>query len=168
MSDPARGRPGSDPGGKARNSERRLLLWSGGVLAALVVLAAVFSFVGDAELDPDTPEGVVQDYLRAVIAGDRPGARSYLADELDGCSTLFPRYLADRAFRIEWLDTILDAREAWVTVSVAEAEQGIFGDHRPETYEFRLISVADGWRITHQEWPWFECSADSGVLEPEV
>ena len=168
MSDPARGHPESVPGGKARNSERRLLLWSGGVLAALVVLATVFSFVGDAELDPDTPEGVVQDYLRAVIAGDRPGARSYLADEPDGCATRFPRYLADRAFRIELIDTTLDTGEAWVTVSVAEAEQGIFGDYRPVTYEFRLVPVADGWRIAHQEWPWFECSADSGVLEPEV
>ena len=35
------------------------LLWSGAVLAALVVLAVVFSFAGDAELDPGTPERVV-------------------------------------------------------------------------------------------------------------
>jgi len=161
MSEPARGRPGSDPGGKARDSERRLLLWSGAVLAALAALAAVLSFVGDAELDPGTPERVVQDYVRAVISGDRPGARSYLAEELDGCGTRFPRYLADRAFSMEWIDTIVEADEAWVTVSVAEADQGIFGGHRPETYQFRLRSEAAGWRITHQEWPWFECSTDS-------
>ncbi len=167
MSDPTPGRPGNDTGGKARYSERRLLLWSGAVLAALVVLAVVFSFAGDAELDPGTPERVVQDYVRAVIAGDRPEARSYLADELDGCGARFPRYLADRAFSVEWIDTIVEAGEAWVTVSVTEADQGIFGSYRPETYEFRLSPAAGGWRITHQEWPWFECSADSILPEPK-
>ncbi len=168
MSDPARGHPESDPGGRAPPSERRLLLWSGGALAALVVLAAAFSFVGDAELDPGTPEGVVQDYLRAVIAGDRPKARSYLADELEGCGTRFPRYLADQAFRIEWLDTALGPGEAWVTVSVTRSDPGVFGGHRSDTYEFRLIPEAGGWRVTHQEWPWFECSADAVLSEPEV
>lgn len=168
MSDPIPGRPGSDPGGDVRSSERRLLLWSGAGLVVLVALAAVFSFVGDAELDPDTPERVVQDYVRAVIAGDRPEARSYFADELEGCGTRFPRYLADRAFSMEWMDTIVEAGEAWVTVSVTEADQGIFGDYRPETYEFRLIAASGGWLITHQEWPWFECSADVVLSEPEV
>jgi len=90
MSDPTPGRPGNDTGGNVRYSERLLLLWSGAVLAALVVLAVVFSFAGDAELDPGTPERVVHDYVRAVIAGDRPEARSYLADELDGCGGPFP------------------------------------------------------------------------------
>ena len=168
MSDPTPSPPEVARSGNAPSSQRLLLLWSGAALAALVVLAAAFSFVGDAELDPDTPEGVVQDYLRAVIAGDRPAARSYLAEELDGCGTRFPRYLADQAFRIEWLDTNVDTGEAWVTVSVTRSDPGIFGDYRPVTYEFRLVPVADGWRITHQEWPWFECSADSAVLEPEV
>ncbi len=167
MSDSTPGRTGSDPGGNVRYSERRLLLWSGAVLAALVVLAVVFSFVGDAELDPGTPERVVQDYVGAVIAGDRPEARSYLADELDGCGDRFPRYLADRAFSVEWIDTIVEAGEAWVTVSVTEADQGIFGSYVPETYEFRLSPAAGGWRITHQEWPWFECSADSILPKPK-
>ena len=94
----------------------------------------------------------------------RPEARSYLADELDGCAARFPRYLADRAFSVEWIDTIV---EAWVTVSVTEADQGIFGSYRPETYEFRLSPAAGGWRITHQEWPWYECSADSILPKPK-
>jgi hypothetical protein len=136
-------------------------------LAVLVVLALGFSFLGDADLDPGTPEAAVQDYLRAVIAGDRPAARSYLAAELDGCGTYFPRHLSDQAFRIEWLDTTLDAGEAWVTVSVAGSDPRIFGGYRPDDYEFRLISEAGGWRITHQDWPWYECSADSPLLKPE-
>ena len=167
MSDPTPSPPEVARSGNAPSSQRRLLLWSGAVLAALVVLAAVFSFVGGAELDPDTPEGVVQDYLRAVIAGDRPAARSYLAEELDGCGTRFPRYLADQAFRIEWLDTTVDTGEAWVTVSVTGSDPGIFGGGRPETYEFRLTSAAGDWRITHQEWPWYECSADFLKPGPE-
>ena len=52
-------------------------------------------------------------------------------------------------------------------VSVTGADPGIFGNNRPETYEFRLTSASGGWRITHQEWPWFECSADSPLFEPE-
>ena len=167
MSDPTPAPPQEDRAGKARSSERRLLFWSGAALGVLVVLAAAFSFVGDSELDPGTPEGVVQDYVRAVIAGDRPAARSYLADELDGCGTRFPRHLADHAYRIEWLDTTLGDGEAWVTVSVDGSDPGIFGGYRPANYEFRLISEAGGWRITHQEWPWHECSADVPRLGPE-
>ena len=167
MNDPTPSPPETARSGNARSSQRRLLLWSGAALAVLVVLAAVFSFVGDAELDPDTPEGVVQDYLRAVIAGDRPEARSYLAEELDGCGTRFPRYLADQAYRIEWLDTTLGEGEAWVTVSVAGSDPGIFGGYRPETYEYRLIPESAGWRVTHQEWPWYECSADFPEVGPE-
>ena len=55
-----------------------------------------------------------------------------------------------------------------MTVSVAEADQGVFGGYRPETYQFRLRSEAAGWRITHQEWPWFECSEDSTRPDSEV
>ena len=166
MTDSNPGDPASDAVGEARSSQRRLLVWSGVALGVLIVLAAVFSFVGDTELDPDTPEGVVQDYLRAVIAGDRPEARSYLAAELDGCGTRFPRYLVDEAFRIEWLDTTVDGETAWVTVSVARSAQGIFDSYRPETYEFRLTPEPAGWRITHQEWPWWECSVDH--KDPEL
>ena len=167
MTEPNPSEPAGDALGAARSSQRRLLVWSGVALAVLIVLATAFSFVGDTELDPATPEGVVQDYLRAVIAGDRQEARSYLAAELDGCGTRFPRYLVDEAFRIEWLDTTVDWGTAWVTVSVARSNQGIFDSYRPETYEFRLSPEPDGWRITHQEWPWYECSVDHEEPEPE-
>lgn len=166
MNDSTAAQPDRDAPEAARSSQRRLLAWSGVALAALIILAAVFSFGGDTELDPDMPEGVVQDYLRAVIAGDRREARSYLAAELDGCGTRFPRYLADEAFRIQWQDTTVDEGSAWVTVSVARSAQGIFDSYRPEIYEFRLSPEPAGWRITHQEWPWYECSADYVKPEP--
>lgn len=172
--------PASDAGGRLRGAERRLLIWSGVVLAVAVAGALILSFAGETELDPGSPEGVTQEYLQLLISGDRTAARAHLSDELEECGKAFGgRYLAERAYRIEWLDTSVDGTRAWVTVAVTEAPRGIFSANDRITYRFGLATTsptdstgstgstgAAGWRITHQEWPWPECSVDWDLPEP--
>lgn len=128
-------------------------------MGVLVVVAVVLTFVNRPQLDPGTPEGVVQRYLQAVVEGRRSLARSYLSDRLQReCDSGFPRHLSQDAVRIEWIDTVVDGSEARVDVMVAEDDLGIFDSYYEFHAGFTLQDSADGWRITDQEWPWYGCS----------
>ena len=128
-------------------------------MALLVVVAVVLTFVKSPQLDPDTPEGVVQRYLQAVVEGRNSVARTYLSDRLqDECDARFPRYLSRDAYRIEWVDTVVDGSEARVDVLVAEDDLGVFGSYYEFHAGFTLQDSGHGWRITDQEWPWYGCS----------
>ena len=156
------GEPGSRAGSPARSSrspDARILVWFGVAVGLLVIVAVVLTFVERPRLDPGTPEGVVQRYLQAVVEGRRSEARSYLSDRLqDECDSGFPRHVSRDAYRIEWVDTVVDGSEAWVDVLVAEDDLGVFGSYYEFDAGFTLQESADGWRITDQEWPWYGCS----------
>ena len=136
-----------------------MILWSGVAVGALVVVAVVSTFFKGPELDPGTPEGVVQRYLQAVVAGRAREARSYLSDRLQHeCDSWFPDYLSREAYRIEWIETEVEGSEAEVEVLVIDQSSGIFDSYYDFHTAFTLRSSGDGWRITDQEWPWYECS----------
>ena len=144
---------------KSLSRDTRILLWSGVAVGVLVVVAVVLTFVDRPGLDPSTPEGVVQRYLQAVVEGRRSLARSYLSDRLqEECDSGFPRHVSRDAYRIEWIDTVVDESEAWVDVLVAEEDLGILDSYYEFNAGFALEESADGWRITDQEWPWYGCS----------
>ena len=139
--------------------DARIILWSVVAVGVLVAVAAVFTFVQNPPLDVGTPEGVVQRYLQAVINGRRVEARSYLSDRLQReCDEDFPRYLSQDAFRIEWIDTVMDGSVARVEVRVVEQDIGIFDPYYEFYTSFTLEASEDGWRITDQKWPWYRCS----------
>lgn len=139
--------------------DTRIILWSGITIVVLVAVAVAFTFVRSPRLDPATPEGVVQSYLEAVVEGRRADARSYLSERLQrDCDPGFPRHVAQEAYRIEWIDTVVDGPEARVEVLVAEQDLGIFDSYYDFYTSFTLRSVGDAWRITDQEWPWYSCS----------
>ena len=76
---------GSQSGSSTRRSlspDVRILIWAGVAVALLLVAAVVLSFVKSPQLEADSPEGVVQRYLQAVVEGRRSLARSYLSDRL--------------------------------------------------------------------------------------
>lgn len=144
---------------RSRSPDTRILVWFGVAVGVLVVVAVVLTFVKSPRLDPDTPEGVVQRYLQAVVEGRHTAARSYLSDPLqDECDSGFPRYFSRDAYRIEWVDTVVDGSEARVDVLVGEDDLGVFGFFYEFHAGFTLRESADGWRITDQEWPWYGCS----------
>lgn len=152
-------RSGTDPESSAP-SATRIILWAGIAVGVLLVVAVGFTFISSSpRLDPNTPEGVIQRYLQAVVDGRRQEARSYLSDRLQPeCNPGSPRYLSRDAYRIEWIETVMDRSTARVEVSVAEQDPGIFGSYYEFYASFSLELAEDGWRITHQEWPWYGCS----------
>ena len=145
-----------------RSADTRILLWSGIAIGVLVLVAVVFSFRENPELDPGTPEGVVQRYLQAMIDGEEGVARAYLSDRLQGqCRNLYRyAYFSERSVRIEWLATTVDGSTAYVDIREIRHWPDVVDDYSEHDRVFTLKLTDDGWRITHQSWPWYQCSED--------
>lgn len=144
---------------RSLSPDARIILWAGVVLGLLVAVAVAFTFVRSPQLDPATPEGVVQRYLQAVVEGRRTEARSYLSDRLRReCEPGFPRYMSRDAYRIELVEAVVDGSTAEVQVIVAEQDVELFDYYHEFSAYYSLVSTGDGWRITDQEWPWYACS----------
>ena len=164
MADPAAEERLAASAGGARLSGNRILLWSGVVIGVLLAAAVVFSFTRDTTLDAGTPEGVVQRYLSAMIDGRRGAARSYLSERLQReCAIETPQRLRDGSYRIEWIETTVEGSTAYVDVRITEE-----WPLAPDYPEYRMFVLANeegeagggSWRITRQDWPWYECSED--------
>jgi len=142
------------------------------VLAALVgvvvVLAVIAGVVGANRraptLDPNTPQGVVQEYLEAVLAGDYPAAAKLLSSD-SGCglSDVSSTTVSESA-RIVLKDTVVDGGTAVVTVDVTEgADSGPFGDSG-YTHTERITAERDGsaWKISGSPWLLYMCQSTKG------
>lgn len=143
---------------------------AGGVVIALVVVALVREPV---QLDPDTPQGTVQEYLQAIADKDWEGAFEVLdPDAVSGCQPAdlarhgptepFTATLsgegADRPVFGE-PETTVPANAVWVEVTLRFGTTGPFGTSW-ETWEwFSLIERDGSWWIVGDPWPYFiwEC-----------
>ena len=155
--DPTSSAPAASPP-KAPNHGIRVLWWTAALLALLIAIAFVVLTLDDTELDPAKPEGTVQRYLTAALAGDDRIADSYLSEDADTMCGPARTHLMDRSVRVEWIETTYEGDMAYVEVRVTEGSPGLFGDGE---YDHRLSYTLErtphGWLITHQDWPWYEC-----------
>ena len=131
----------------------------------LVVVSVVVVFAqGEPEtLDGSTPEGVVQRYSSAVIAGDDSQAVDYLVPELREACTLDPAITAD-SLRLSLVDTTLRGTNATVTVSLVTSydDAGPFGASEYRSEEaFALDRVDGAWLIRSTPWPLTICTVQS-------
>jgi hypothetical protein len=138
------------------------------VVGVVVVLAVVAGVVGAHRsaptLDPNTPQGVVQEYLKAVLAEDYAAAATLLSST-SGC------HLADvssanvsSSARIVLHDTVVDGDTAVVTLDVTEgADGGPFGDSG-YTHTERITAERDGgaWKISGSPWLLYLCRSTKG------
>lgn len=120
------------------------------IIAALVVVALVVVFArGEPKLlDPATPQGVVQRYAAAVIAGDDSTAAAYLTpNALATCDGL-ERPATDN-LRVALVSTTERAGSADVHVSlISSSESGPFGVSENESQDaFQLRLVNEEWLI---------------------
>lgn len=144
--------------------KNRLLYVLLGVTAALVVLSVVLVLSrGTAPaLDPATPEGTVQQYTQALLAGDDAGAASLLTDSSafnEECQySRSELHAAD--LRLTLGSTTLGPGTATVAVSITQgAATGPFGTGESSYSEsFKLTGSAGSWSILSAPWPLLACT----------
>lgn len=129
-----------------------------GFVAALVVVLAVVAAVVSAtrerpELDPATPEGVVQLYVRALFDDDVAGAVEYLDPAL-GCSERLPEVYLPETARVGVGPVTRTGESATVDLRIEEGAGLDTWSHR-ET--FTLRRDGETWLITGHPWPIYEC-----------
>jgi hypothetical protein len=139
----------------------------GAVAVAVGVLLIIALNREPVELDPNTPEGTVQNYLQAVSDGDYKGAFNLIdPSSTEGCS---PADLAAGApsepFAATLGDVTTEDNWASVRVSIREGvrEPGPFGPGVGGYTEFFELGNETGqWMITGHAWPYFEFRCDTG------
>lgn len=154
-----------------RNRILYLLL---GVVGALVLLStALVLFRSPAPpLDPASPEGTVQAYTQALLAGDNAGAIALLSPDSptrEDCSFMnLEERLAQQ--RITLGSTTLvpgDKSPQRATVAVmlsSGGSGGPFGGGESSFRDvFRLSQSSAGWMIDSAPWPLFACGTPPEV-----
>ena len=130
------------------------------VIAIIAIAAVALSRSEPETLDPGTPEGVVQAYVRAILDGDDDTAIGLFSDELrERCTEGdFGQhgYVPDAARVV--LRTVNDfGGSARVTIAITEGGGGFGDSGYTFEEEFRLDRSGDTWVITRAPWPYYDC-----------
>jgi len=145
---------------KRLSRSNQILAWTGIVVVALIVATLAVGGGSITNYAADTPEGVVQRYLDAVLDGDSDQAVEYLTrDQRDRCEEdEFFRFGRDISARVALTEADVDGDSATVAVRVTEGSAGLFDSYEyshDETY--RLIRLDGAWLIDQVSWPWIGC-----------
>ena len=144
-------------------SEKRANKVLGIVLAGIAVtsLIAVLALREPvAQLDKNTPEGAVQQYLGAVTDRDFNQAITFLAADSKCTVEDFDRAYIQDSIRIALSETSTTEATAVVTVSIQNSNGDPFGGTYTENQNFRLVKTDAGWKITGIPWPTYECGGE--------
>lgn len=146
-------------------ARRRAVLKVAALLAVVVVIvisALVTILIRGAAppLPADTPEGVVQRYVRAVVDGDVDGAAGYLLPE-DAADCHRAQTGGDDDYRVTLVETTIHDDTARVEVIVSAVYgEGPFGPDEYRSDEIFDLRRTDGrWRITAVPWQFAVCDA---------
>lgn len=130
------------------------------VIAVIVIVALVVVFTrgAPADVDPSTPEGVVQSYTRAVISNDRDAALGMLAADIrDNCDRAEPNNI--RNLRMSVISTTAKANSAVVEVTIAHnTGGGLFGDSSySNDASFTMVREDGAWKVEYTPWEFMLC-----------
>lgn len=134
------------------------------VIAALVlsaVSALVSSLREDVKFSANTPEGVVQLYLTAIIAGKNDQAASYFSsDSTCNASDIDRAYVSD-TLRVNLVSTSIDGNSAYVKIDANTGASGPFDDGYTESHTYRLTQESGKWLIEGIPWPLWDCGTEN-------
>ena len=143
---------------------RVLAVFVGAVVLLAVLAGVLVANRAAPNLNPDTPEGVVQQYLKAVFAGDYPAAAALLSPS-SGCdaSDVASGYPPESA-RIVLDHTAVNGDHAVVTVKVTEGSGGGPFESSGYSHKERITVQREGgvWKITGSPWLLSPCNAVKG------
>lgn len=128
----------------------------GAIALVVVVLAVVAAIVSSnrerPELDPATPEGVVQLYVTALFNDDVAGAVTYLDPKL-GCAEHLPEVYTGDTARVAVVRSTTTGDTATVVLQIEESS-GLDGWSHRETFTLHRNGE---WLITGHPWPIYSC-----------
>lgn len=131
------------------------------IVVVLVVVALIAVLTGDrrAELDPDSPEGVVQHYTGALIDADLETAREHVADSaLERCE-YYGEFSHQRETRVTLRESTVSGSTAIVRVGITTGYDGNVLGGSSESYdEFTLERIDDTWLVTAGPWQFDPCA----------
>ena len=143
---------------------RILALLVGAVVLLAILAGVVVGRRTTPDLDPHTPEGVVQEYLKAVIAGNYPVAASLLSPS-SGCSARdVASAFAPGSAQIVLDHTAVNGDHAVVTVDVTEGSGDDPFGASGYSHTERITVQRDGgvWKITGSPWLLPSCGFPKG------
>lgn len=130
-----------------------------GIVGLLVALSlvAVFTRSAPAEFDAETPEGVVQAYTQAYLAGDYDRARSLVVNS-ECAGDFYPE--SNDAISVTLVSTDEFDSSAAVKVTITTTySNGPFGPSTTSSDDaFHLSKVGDEWLIDTAPWQFEVCS----------
>ena len=144
-------------------SEKRANKVLGIVLAAIAIVAVIVVLSVNepvAQLDKDSPEEAVQQYLGAITDKDFSQAMEYLASDSKCTIQDFERAYVQDSLRIGLSDLTTTANSASVTVKIETSSGDPFGGTYSETQTFTLTKEESGWKVTGIPWPTYECGGE--------
>lgn len=144
-----------------------------GLTVLVAGLVAIAMLRGPVELDPDTPEGTVQEYLTAISEERWDDATAVIhADWLGACdgedlsrhaSTDFSAELGQDGLGGEFMEQRfadvgqeqLPEADTQVEVTITHTDQGGLGSSWSQYVIFDLVDDEDFWWIVNDPWPFF-------------
>lgn len=149
------GKPNEPKHDVVMTETRKPLVVVGGVIGAIVVVTLIVGALRPAvELDPETPEGVVQTYIQAVLDNDLLLAEESLTvDFLGDCD---PRARASDTDRYSIIEA--DEHRDGYLVTVQQSTSEAFGGGYTQEIDFYLLNQGDDWLIDWAGWP-FGCGS---------
>ena len=148
----------------SEGASSRTLWFFVGAAVVIVGLLLIALTREPVSLDPNTPEGAVQNYLQAIADRDYEGAFNLIhPDWTEGCTSAdLAASAPQNSFSAAISDTETEQNNAFVTVTMREgATSGPF-DAGLSTYPefFELENTTGQWLLTGYPWPYFEWRCD--------
>lgn len=128
------------------------------VAIVLIAVAVILTRGGPADLDPASPEGVVQAYSNAVISDDEPTALALLTSDVrKNCERTHYGKIQGFVMAIE--STKIHGNRAIVRVSVEHSYgDGLYGGSTYVSDErFDLVLEDDLWKVESSPWDLMLC-----------
>ncbi|GAA1968156.1 hypothetical protein [Microbacterium deminutum] len=133
-----------------------IVLLAGVGLVVVIALIAVFAHGAPAQFAADTPEGVVQRYSQAVVAGDVDTALTYVVPDVAGSCE---QTGTSGDIRVTLVKTVEHDTTANVDVQVVTVSgSGPLGTNEYASDEvFRLVKHGDTWLVESAPWQLAVC-----------
>ena len=131
------------------------------VVTITLLLAAVAAFLSSTqetkEFSMNSPERVVQNYLKAIIEGKYESAASNLSQRSPCDATDIDRSWMPESVRVNLKDSSIEGGKSFISVAVDLSSGGPFDNYYSETHNFRLERENGVWKILGIPWPMYSC-----------